>query len=212
MRTLVAVFLVAPPLVGLLCLDFALAQGLGGSSFGGSGACDYTGLNRNSGYLGTGADLTKPVSTPILDTVRESEAKWGKVSLSSNPFSGLSAGRKQRLWSAIKPLLGVAYQFGGASVKGMDCSAFSRMVYNRLGIGLSGASRNQAGLGRAASLADLQPGDLVFFAGKDPKTIDHVAVYMGEGKIAHASSSRGQTVVEDLAKYKRILVGARRIM
>ena len=81
--------------------------------------------------------------------------------------------------------LGNPYVWGGSSLtRGTDCSGFTMSVYRYFGIGLSHSSRAQANEGRAISASELRPGDLVFYGGG---TINHVALYIGNGKIIHAS-------------------------
>lgn len=110
---------------------------------------------------------------------------------------------KKELENAIKEWLNVRYVFGGDSKSGIDCSAFTKAVFEKFGVALPRVSYDQYELTEGEiirSKNNLQIGDLVFFdtrvhqdIGKD---ISHVAIYMGKDKngidmIAHASSSKG---------------------
>ncbi len=87
-----------------------------------------------------------------------------------------------------KQFLGNPYVWGGTSLtKGADCSGFVLAVYKHFGISLSHSSRAQAGEGTKITASELQPGDLVFYANSSG-TINHVALYIGGGKVIHASS------------------------
>lgn len=86
--------------------------------------------------------------------------------------------------------LGVPYVWGGSSPNGFDCSGFVQYVYAQKGIQLPRTADIQATAGRPVSKAELQPGDLVFFAG-DYVNISHVGIYVGNGQMIHASSSHG---------------------
>ena len=56
------------------------------------------------------------------------------------------------------------------------------------GVSLSHSSRAQSGEGRSVSYSDIKPGDLIFYGGKG--YINHVAMYIGNGQIVHASTER----------------------
>lgn len=89
-----------------------------------------------------------------------------------------------------KQFLGNPYVWGGTSLtKGADCSGFVLAVYKHFGITVSHSSRAQAKEGTKISASDLQPGDLVFYANSSG-TINHVAMYIGGGKVIHASSPK----------------------
>jgi cell wall-associated NlpC family hydrolase len=113
--------------------------------------------------------------------------------------------------------LGTPYLWGGDSPsRGFDCSGFVQYVYRRQGVGLPRTSRQQALVGRSVDTDALQPGDLLFFAG-DYRTVDHVAMYVGDGHIIHSSESGGGVLVDDLASqrgrwFRQHLVGARRVI
>ena len=88
--------------------------------------------------------------------------------------------------------LGIKYRFGGETDRGIDCSAFVQKVYSLAGIKLPRTARQQAKYGMLISKEDLQPGDLLFFQ-TYAKFPSHVGIYIGEGKMIHASS-RGKRV------------------
>ena len=88
-----------------------------------------------------------------------------------------------------KQFLGNRYVWGGTSLtKGTDCSGFTMGIYKKFGISLPRVSRSQATVGTKVSVAQLKPGDLVFY-GKG-SYINHVAMYIGGGQVIHASSPK----------------------
>lgn len=89
-----------------------------------------------------------------------------------------------------RQFLGVPYVWGGSSPNGFDCSGFVQYVYAQKGIHLPRTADIQATAGRPVAKSDLQPGDLVFFAG-DYVNISHVGIYVGDGKMIHASTTYG---------------------
>lgn len=86
-----------------------------------------------------------------------------------------------------KQFLGNPYVWGGVSLtNGADCSGFVLSIYKKYGITLPHYSGAQANCGTKISLSEAKPGDLVFY-GKG-QTISHVAIYIGNGQVIHASS------------------------
>ena len=110
------------------------------------------------------------------------------------------AERRHRILESAESHLGTRYRYGGAAPhEGFDCSGFVRYVYSRYGIVLPRTAREQAGVGRRVSTSRgaLEPGDLLFFH-LDGSRIDHVAIYAGDGRIIHATSSGGGVRYDDL--------------
>ena len=120
--------------------------------------------------------------------------------------------REKILLEAIK-YLDTPYKYGGNSMKGIDCSAFTLQVYqNALSLDLPRSAREQYAVGEKISKDELQFGDLVFFNTRRRSNPGHVGVYLGESRFVHASRSLGVTVSSlDNAYYKKRYVGARRI-
>ncbi len=87
-----------------------------------------------------------------------------------------------------KQFVGNPYVWGGTSLtKGADCSGFVQSVFKNFNIKLSRTSRTQAKDGEKISASKLQPGDLIFYANSSG-TINHVAIYIGNSEVVHASS------------------------
>ncbi len=87
-----------------------------------------------------------------------------------------------------KQFLGNPYVYGGTSLtNGTDCSGFTQSVFAHFGIATGRSSRDQAAKGREIEMSLAQPGDLLFYASGN--YINHVALYIGDGKVIHASNS-----------------------
>ena len=99
----------------------------------------------------------------------------------------------QGLLQRAMALLGTPYRWGGTSPdRGFDCSGLVGYVYRTaLGIDLPRVSRDQARAGELVDRATMAVGDLVFFGRRG--RVDHVGIYVGEGKFVHAPS-RGKDV------------------
>ena len=93
------------------------------------------------------------------------------------------------LVSYAKQFIGNPYVWGGTSLtKGADCSGFVLSVYKKFGISLPHSSRAQANCGKTVSLNNVKPGDLIFYTRGG--VINHVAIYIGNGQVVHASSKK----------------------
>ncbi len=117
----------------------------------------------------------------------------------ATPAAG--SGPEGRVVAAAQRYLGVPYAWGGTDpAVGLDCSGLVQRVYADLGIDLPRTSSQQATAGRpVAGLAEARPGDLVFFDNSPSRPgIDHVGVYVGDGKMI-AAPQQGEVVkVQDV--------------
>lgn len=95
--------------------------------------------------------------------------------------------------------VGNPYVYGGTSLtNGADCSGFVMSVYANFGVSLPHSSKSDRSQGYGVDgLENAQPGDLICYSG-------HVALYIGNGQIVHASNSRTGIIVSN-ANYKKIL-------
>lgn len=117
------------------------------------------------------------------------------------------------IFSIATSLLGIPYSYGSSGPNSFDCSGFTSYVFNKVGINLPHNAAAQASLGTHVEKKDLQPLDLVFFGYYGSLGINHVGIYVGEGKFIHASSNAGvrYNSLND-AYYLSNYRGARRIL
>lgn len=116
--------------------------------------------------------------------------------------NGSSKGKEIAIYAC--GFVGNPYVLGGTSLtNGADCSGFTQAVYKAFGYSIPRTSYQQRNAGTAVSYAQAQPGDLVCYAG-------HVGMYIGNGKIVHASSAKTGIKIS-YATYREILA-VRRIL
>ncbi len=109
-----------------------------------------------------------------------------------------SSGSGSSIVNFATQFVGNPYVWGGTSLtNGADCSGFVQSVYANFGISLPRTSYEQETAGYEVSYSEAQPGDLICYG-------SHVAIYMGDGKIVHASNSTDGIKIREYAAYRTI--------
>ncbi|HMK76223.1 MAG TPA: NlpC/P60 family protein [Thermodesulfobacteriota bacterium] len=109
-----------------------------------------------------------------------------------------------------KAFLGVPYKLGGSTLKGIDCSALVKKIYEVFNIQLPRTAREQFTVGKRVEKDQLEEGDLVFFRRAGNRA--HVGIYVGDNQFIHASFSSREVRIDHLnAPYysERFLRGVR---
>lgn len=122
----------------------------------------------------------------------------------AGPFARLSSLQRDSIIEHTRSLLGVRYKWAGLNpAKGLDCSGIVKYVFAKLGVELPHRAAELAKMGDPITkdTAAMQPGDLLVF-GKAGKRISHVGIYIGDGKMIHASSSSHHVVETEVVKYR----------
>lgn len=143
----------------------------------------------------------KPASKPASGTSSGNLTSGGSNNTNSENTTSLG---RQIADYAMK-FIGNPYVYGGTSlINGADCSGFVQSVYKQFGISLPRTSGEQGKSGRAVDgLDNARAGDLVWYSG-------HIGIYIGDGKIVHASNPKNGIITSN-ATYRTIL-GIRRIV
>ncbi len=95
---------------------------------------------------------------------------------------------------------GVRYKMGGESKKGIDCSAFIQKAFKeKFAMEMPRSTALQSKMGKEISKNELEMGDLVFF--RINKRLNHVGIYIEDGKFMHASTSSGVTISDLNSEY-----------
>ncbi len=120
------------------------------------------------------------------------------------------------LVKVAKSFAGAPYRYGGDSVRGLDCSAFVRKMYEIFEVELPRSAREQYCAGARVEKSELATGDLVFFKTRRlARYPSHVGIYIGDNKFIHASSVLKRGVKVDRLSdgyFARTFMGAVRIM
>ena len=153
-----------------------------------------------------GKSTGTPVSAEALKVAQN-------IATEDTPVVETSKKLGDQIVAKAKTCMGVPYVRGGQSMKGFDCSGLVYYVLKNLGYSPNRTAATQYKMGTYVSKSNLQPGDLVFFAGTYKAGISHVGIYMGDGKFIHAPHSGDVVKISDLnsSYYKSHYYGARRI-
>jgi cell wall-associated NlpC family hydrolase len=144
--------------------------------------------------------------------------KSRKYTLSDIVFgnSGKLPAKSKKIISLAKQKLGKRYVWGATGQRNtFDCSGFTTYVCKKNGICLPRRAIQQSKYGKPVKRSELQPGDLVFFDTSKSRRgyVNHVGIYIGNGKFIHASSAKKKVVITSLNKpfYSQRFKGARRV-
>lgn len=119
------------------------------------------------------------------ETVAESNGKWN------------SPEERSLFIRVVKSFLGIPYRLGGSTIRGIDCSAFVKKIYEIFNITLPRTAKEQLRIGKKVEREELEEGDLVFF--KTRRTNDpHVGIYIGNNEFIHASSRSKEVRIDRL--------------
>lgn len=137
------------------------------------------------------------VQTTAAQTVAQTTQTATTAATSETIAAGpgaLTSAQRTAMVAYAKQFLGGKYVYGGTSLTdGVDCSGFVMRIYEYFGYDIGRTSRDQAAGGRSISYSQLQPGDLIFYASGD--TINHVAMYIGNGDVIHASNATNGIII-----------------
>ncbi|BBF44375.1 NLP/P60 family protein [Lachnospiraceae bacterium KM106-2] len=159
--------------------------------------------NSNSSSSSSSSSSVSHSSSSSNSGSSSSSATTGSSSYNSGSSSasaavGSASGSGSKVASFALNYVGNPYVYGHTSLtNGTDCSGFTQSVYRHFGYSIPRtASAQAAGAGRKVSLSALQAGDLIFYS--KGGSINHVAIYIGGGKVVHASTPKTGIIVSGM--------------
>ena len=145
----------------------------------------------------------KKLSVGTKVTVLSTSGSWRKIKVGNK--TGYALKKYVYISTNAPRFVGNPYVWGGTNLNtGADCSGFVKSVYKSFGYNLPRSSSSQRSAGRKVSYSNKQPGDLICYSG-------HIAIYIGNGKIVHASSRKTGIKISPKANYRKVL-SVRRIV
>jgi peptidoglycan DL-endopeptidase CwlO len=155
---------------------------------------------------GTVLNVTGVVTNGVAQIVYNGAVRWVNANyILPVTAAGPSSSAAAVALSFALAQVGKAYAWGGNGPTAYDCSGLTTAAYKQAGIALPRTSYSQFNVGTPVTLAQLQPGDLVFYyAG-----ISHVGMYIGNGRIVHASNPTRGVVTDPVTSMP--FMGGRRI-
>ena len=189
----------------LTVVDESTDGWVGVSTADGTGyvSTDYVTLDTEFTYAESKAEEAKAAKAAAKKSSKSSR-KSSSSSSSEKSYSAPSGSNGQAVVNYASQFVGNPYVYGGSSLtNGTDCSGFVMSVYAQFGISLPHSSSAMRSVGYGVSTSDMQPGDIICYSG-------HVAIYMGNGQIVHASNPSDGIKYTSPANYKSI-IAVRRI-
>jgi peptidoglycan endopeptidase LytF len=147
------------------------------------------------------ADCTTPAPCIETDSIHEqSFTPKVKALVIEEAIESSESPETLDLITFAKGFLGTPYRYGGTNSAGIDCSSFVQQVFKEFEMSLPRTSREQYRDSRFATISedDLAPNDLLFFKSSDGIDVDHVAIYLGDGKMIHSSKSENGVQITDI--------------
>jgi peptidoglycan endopeptidase LytE len=141
---------------------------------------------------------TKELDSSEESTVeRQAEEEGGKQEV-AEPLGKWSNQEERNLFvRVVKTFLGAPYRLGGSTLKGIDCSAFVKKIYEVFNVHLPRTVREQVHIGKKVEKYELEEGDLVFFKTRRSNN-GHVGIYIGNNEFVHASRFNKEVKVDNL--------------
>src|SRR5690349_1338149 len=174
----------------------------------GAFADEVSSFNQNASFS------TSSGSSSVSSTTQSTQSAASNSESGARSFLSGMAGKAGDVVVGALNMIGVRYRWGGDTPdSGLDCSGFVRYVFqDTLGLALPRRAEEMSRVGEKVRVADLKPGDLVFF-NTMRRTFSHVGIYIGDNKFVHSPSTGSTIRVDDMddAYWEKRFTGARRV-
>lgn len=132
------------------------------------------------------------------EEVKESQQAQGENQTVPEPLGKWRDPEERSLFlRVVKTFLGVPYRLGGSTLKGLDCSAFVKRVFEIFNVQLPRTAREQLRIGKKVGRGELEEGDVIFFKTRRANNA-HVGIYIGNNEFVHASYRSKEVRVDNL--------------
>jgi LysM repeat protein len=169
-------------------------------------------LNFPKTGLGDEVEEAEELGSPEESTVeRLAEGNVDKQEIAESLGKWSNPEERNLFIRVVKTFLGAPYRLGGSTLKGIDCSAFVKKIYEIFNTYLPRTAREQSQIGKNVEKHELEEGDLVFFKTRRSNN-GHVGIYIGNNEFIHASRFNKEVKVDNLGTpyfSKRFLKGVR---
>lgn len=150
--------------------------------------------------------MITPVAVGSAKITAKANGKKYTCKVTVADYSGMSVEQKEVVSYALQ-YVGNKYRYGGFSLtKGTDCSGFTMAVYKNFGYKLEHNSYGQLKQTKSVKMKNIKPGDLIFY-GSSKRNCSHVALYIGNQKVVHASNPTNGILISDYDYRKYVAVG-----
>ena len=147
-----------------------------------------------------------PVSVGQATVTAKANGRSYRCKITVIDYSGMSNEQKAVVSYALK-FIGNRYVYGGTSLtRGTDCSGFTLSIYKKFGYKLYHNAYRQMVDVKSVKMKNIQPGDLIFY-GSSKRSCSHVALYIGSGKVIHASCPATGIKISEYKYRKYVGVG-----
>lgn len=170
------------------------------------------------GYVYISYTTENPPPTPVPTPVPRKDTSGGSSGGGSGGSSGgsttlpvITGVNGESIVNICISMLGVQYEWAGESRSGVDCSGLIVYAYRQVGIELPHQSNDQRNCGIGVDRSEIALGDIVCWDIRgSAESVEHVGIYVGNGQVIHASSTRDRVEYGDLDMYP--IVSIRRII
>lgn len=155
--------------------------------------------NNNPGLYNPQAEFQPQVRTQPSPQAAYQQPRYQAPAPRATSRKQLNPAREEILKAAYRSL-GIDYRWGGNTPReGFDCSGLTKFTHKNINLSIPRTALEQSKASRTIKRQELKPGDMIFFR-TSGKAVNHVGIYVGNGKFIHAASGGGKVTLDDLRR------------
>lgn len=159
-------------------------------------------VKTSSGKSGYVSSQYLTSTAPVVVRTGGGSKSTGGTGSSSKP---LYSGNPGKIVDLAYKALGVRYVWGSHSMSGMDCTGLTYWAYRQIGVAVPRSTSGYYSAGASVSYSNIKPGDVIGWDAHPRRSgtaLTHVGIYVGNGMMIHASSSKGRVVLQSVKQYQ----------